>query len=308
MRALSLLAIAAITLTANAQNGSATVNGTTQAAASAAGQSAEQSAQSTGSLAASSQGANAAAQTANAGAANLAQSHAAANQASSVSAELTKNINSKNAKVGDEVVARTTSAAQLSDGTRLPKGTRLLGKVTEARAKSSSDHDSKLGFTFDRALLHDGRQIPIHTVLQSVSAPMNAAAMADMSQDSGLSAAPIAAGSSGSTRSGGLLGGTGSTLRSTGGLVSGTASNLGNSATNGVRSLGNGAVSATDNRPVSLSGSNSAGFTTSQIANLPGVMLNSSASGQNITFLSGTGKNIDLSSGTQMTLALSAEH
>src|ERR1700744_5716102 len=46
---------------------------------------------------------------------------------SSVSAELTRRIDTRNAKVGDQVLARTTSDTRLSDGTRLPRGTKLAG-------------------------------------------------------------------------------------------------------------------------------------------------------------------------------------
>ena len=55
------------------------------------------------------------------------QDHVAssATEASSVSAALTKSIDTKNAHVGDQVFAKTTSAAVLTDGTRLPKGTKL---------------------------------------------------------------------------------------------------------------------------------------------------------------------------------------
>jgi hypothetical protein len=55
--------------------------------------------------------------------------------AAAVSAELTKRIDTKNAKQGDEVDARVTDAAKLPDGTELPRGTKLKGKVTDVKAK-----------------------------------------------------------------------------------------------------------------------------------------------------------------------------
>jgi hypothetical protein len=70
-----------------------------------------------------------------------------------VNAELTKRIDAKKAKVGDTVEAKTTSAVKLPDGTELPKGTKLTGKVTDVRAKSNSDKTSHLAFNLDEALM-----------------------------------------------------------------------------------------------------------------------------------------------------------
>src|ERR1700736_1608105 len=91
--------------------------------------------------------------------------------ATTMSAALTKKLTSKNAKVGDSVSAKTLSEARLSNGTRLPKGTKLLGHVTEVQAKGGAHHDGHLAFLFDRAVLRDGQEIPIHAGLQSISAP-----------------------------------------------------------------------------------------------------------------------------------------
>jgi len=70
-------------------------------------------------------------------------------QATRISAELAKKIDAKDAKVGDEVVAKTTSEARLADGTKLPKGSKLVGHVTDVQAKSHDNHDSHVAFAFD---------------------------------------------------------------------------------------------------------------------------------------------------------------
>src|SRR5260370_3678216 len=92
-------------------------------------------------------------------------------EATTVSAALTQKLTSKNAKVGDSVSAKTLSEARLSNGTRLPKGSKLLGHVTEVQAKGGAHHDGHIAFLFDRAVLRDGQEIPIHARLQSISAP-----------------------------------------------------------------------------------------------------------------------------------------
>ena len=71
--------------------------------------------------------------------------------AASVSAELRKRIDTKNAKQGDEVDCRVRSTAKLPDETELPRGTKLIGKVTDVKAKSKEDKNSHLAFSIDRA-------------------------------------------------------------------------------------------------------------------------------------------------------------
>ena len=89
-----------------------------------------------------------------------------------ISAELTKDLDSKDAKVGDEVTARTTSAVMLANGVRLPVGARLIGEVTEVQMGSGGAPDGHLAFAFRRIVLSDGRQVGIHATLDSISAPL----------------------------------------------------------------------------------------------------------------------------------------
>ena len=53
---------------------------------------------------------------------------------SSVSGELEGKLDSKTAKVGDRVVLKTTEKVQTSDGTVIPRGSRLVGHVTQVQA------------------------------------------------------------------------------------------------------------------------------------------------------------------------------
>ena len=221
---------------------------------------------------------------------------ATVSQASNVSAELAQKIDSKNAKVGDEVVARTTSAAQL-EGTKLPKGTRLMGKVTEVQAKSREQHDGQLAFAFDRAVLRDGREIPIHASLRSISAPVSAAAMADSSDDFAATSAPVVANAGGSVRGGGLLGGGGAAIAQTGGLVGGATSAVASAPAHvagtaeGTMRTSTGLMSAT-------------GASAAAVTNLPG--LSAAASASSSAMLQATGRNVELSGGTQLVLGVSA--
>jgi hypothetical protein len=237
-------------------------------------------------------------------AAQAGHASASAAEATNVSAELTKKVDTKNAKVGDEVEAKTTGAAKLADGTKLPKGTKLLGKVTEAHARSSADKSSHLAFSLDRAVLRDGREIPVHAMLISLTRPsaMAASTADDMSMQSsgGVSGNASAAGES----RGGLLGGAGRTAGGAVGSATNTVGNVGStvrpdtdSALNGTRSLG-----------ADVAGNASSAVSLDHVAgtNMPGVTLSSATSTNSSGSLDAAGRNISLDSGTQMTLNIFA--
>ncbi len=99
------------------------------------------------------------------------QPAAAAPPASSpeIHATLDKIVHPKKAKVGDEVVARMTEPTKLKDGTELPKGTRIIGKVTDIKMKADKEGPSKLGLLFDKAQLKDGKEVPLSMALVSVA-------------------------------------------------------------------------------------------------------------------------------------------
>lgn len=86
-----------------------------------------------------------------------------------IHAVLEKLVHPKKVKVGDEVSARMTAPAKLKDGTELPKGTHIIGKVTEIKLKADKEGPSKLGLLFDRVQLKDGKEVPLIMALVSVA-------------------------------------------------------------------------------------------------------------------------------------------
>lgn len=86
-----------------------------------------------------------------------------------IHAVLEKMIHPKKVNVGDAVVARMTEPTKLKDGTELPKGTHLIGKVTEVKMKADKEGPSKLGVLFDKAQLKDGKEMPLTMALVSVA-------------------------------------------------------------------------------------------------------------------------------------------
>jgi hypothetical protein len=182
---------------------------------------------------------------------------ASAEQAANVSAQLTKSIDSKHAKVGEEVLAKTTRNATLADGTKLPKGSRLIGHVTQVQAKSRAQHDGQLAFSFDHAILRNGREVPIHAVMESIAAPAPLTASDDMMGGGDMGAGPAMAGGGGVmrggvSRGGGVLGGggglAGSAAAPVGGAMRGAANGAGNlagSTASGLNGAGQGTLNST---------------------------------------------------------------
>jgi hypothetical protein len=220
-----------------------------------------------------------------------------------VNAELTKKLDSKNAKVGDEVLAKTTSKARLADGTTLPKGTKLTGKVTDCQAKAGAEHASRLAFAFDHAVLHDGSQIPVHVALMSIAVPPPSASSQD---DATLG--PIGAGA-GAGAGGGLSGSPAVGLaRPVGSTVGGATRGVGSTVDNTAQTV-DGAVDTTAGATAaSVHAADSAGVVTGSVANLPGVTFSSAVQGSGEAVLQANGKNIELSSGTRLMLGVAASH
>ena len=213
--------------------------------------------------------------------------------------ELTKSLDTKKAKVGDEVTARVTQDVKSDGKVVVPKGSKLIGHVTEAKARTNESSESRLGMAFDRAVLKDGQEVALGAVVQALAPPANVAASA-MSQDSVGMSAPSAR-SGGSARSsgggglGGVVGGTTSAVGGTVGAVSNTAGSVAGSTT--------GAVGGTVNSATGLAANGTLGSTSQGVIGLQGLNLSSVTSGSaQASVISSTTQNVKLESGTQMLL------
>jgi hypothetical protein len=195
-------------------------------------------------------------------------------QAASVTAELTKGIDTKRAKVGDEVDAKTTNEAKLPDGTVLPKGTKLAGNVVDVTAKSKEQKNSHLVISLNRLVMKDGSDKPIRAAVTSVTAPASNQ-MADMPMSSGAGSSP----SGGASSAGG--GSTTASTPSTPSLPSSSMPSQAQSAEGGMLK------NANDRVPV---------------GNLPNVVLSAPSTPQSAGVLDGVGENISLQNGTKLTV------
>jgi hypothetical protein len=94
-----------------------------------------------------------------------------------ISAELASSLDSKKVKSGDAINARTTTDLKSTDGRIiLPKGTKIIGHVTQSSARNAGQPDSSLGLVFDKAILKSGQEIPLNDAgVQAVGAPPSSA-------------------------------------------------------------------------------------------------------------------------------------
>ena len=89
-----------------------------------------------------------------------------------INAELASSLDSKKVKSGDAINARTTTDLKSTDGRIiLPRGTKIIGHVTQASARNAGQPDSSLGLAFDKAVLKNGQEIPLNASVQAVGAP-----------------------------------------------------------------------------------------------------------------------------------------
>lgn len=214
-------------------------------------------------------------------------------QGTTIQAVLAKPVDSRKSKVGDEVVAKATQDVKSNGQMVVPKGTRLLGHVTEAKAKAKGESASALGIAFDKAVLKDGRELSLPLSIQAIAVTQPRAS-ADMESDS-MMASPAT--SAGGYASGGLLARTTAPV----GAVAGTATNtLGSSST----AAGGTVHGATEG----MTGSGVLTSSAHGVVGLPGLSLNANASSSaQGSVITSQNQNVHLESGTQMVLRVNAQ-
>src|SRR5258705_7390979 len=78
-----------------------------------------------------------------------------------IPAQLSKSVDAKKAKAGDKVEAKTTMDLLSHGQVVIPRDTKVIGHVTEAKPHSKESPESSVGLSFDRISLKDGRELPM---------------------------------------------------------------------------------------------------------------------------------------------------
>lgn len=229
-----------------------------------------------------------------------------------VNGELVGKLDSTSAKAGDSVVVKTRERVKTADGTDIPKGSRLMGRVTGVQARGEGKENSQIAIKFDHAELKGGQNMPIESVIQSVSPAASDSASTNggsygaptaggMSPNS--SAAPGSGAAGGGTATGGSMGNGGMngspTTSSSQGSMQSSRQDSGQS---GTVAPGGGSAPA----PGSIVARS--GNVAIRMTAIPGVLLANNVNGQPFSnasgMLLGARRDIKLDGGTQVVLAV----
>jgi hypothetical protein len=111
--------------------------------------------------------------------------------------ELTKTIDAKKVKSGDQVEAKVTQDLKTNNGDVLvPKDTKVVGRVTGAQARTKDQKESQVAIAFDHAVMKNGGDVPLPMSIQAVISP-NAMNGGNNNANSGSGSAPPTAPSGG---------------------------------------------------------------------------------------------------------------
>lgn len=207
-----------------------------------------------------------------------------------VSGQLQNTLDVQKARVGDQVLLKTTKAVKENGQTVIGKGSMLVGHVTEVSKKAKGDAASRIGVLFDR-LQQGGSQMPINAFITSITQANVAASVFNDDMQTSTSGSSTTRSSAGSSGNGALLGGVGNTVGGVTNTVGSTAGSIVNSTTRTVGTV-----------------TNTAGETLGSTAGVvrgPSISQSTSASAQGGSTLSMTGGNLRLDKGTTFNLAVS---
>jgi hypothetical protein len=236
-------------------------------------------------------------------------------------ATLSHPVDCKKNKPGDAVTAKNTEALTSNGQVVIPKGSRLVGHITEARqhekkGKNKQGQDSALGIAWDKAILRNGQEVPLNVSIQALAIAQGQASSTINDAEMPIGGSAMASGS-GSGR--GMLGGVGATgsgalgaATQPVGAVGSAAGGAVTSTTRGaVGSTASGAASATGTTTGTVGGLNAAGQFVSNsrgVFGLNGLSLTSAVSNstEGSLITSGT-QNVHLDSGTRMLLVVQGQ-
>ena len=269
------------------------------------------SAQSGASAQANKQGAQASGNSSGAAGAQAGHQSASLADGTAMNAALTSPVDAKKNKPGDPVHAKTTQATKSNGQVVIPKGSKLEGHVTDAKARGKDQSESSLGVVFDKAILKNGQEVPLNVAVQALASAQAVASETSPVADDSLAMGGAAAGNA-RTSGGGALGGVGSAAGGAvgaAGHATGTVGAVGNTAGN-VGGAAGGAVGSTTNvagaTRGAVGGLNSAGQLTSNsqgVFGLSGMTLQSvTSSNTQGSLITSTTRNVHLDSGTQLLL------
>lgn len=83
-------------------------------------------------------------------------------------AKIDGKLSTKNAKVGDTLSAKILRSWKLTDGTEIPKGSKITGKVALVKSKKDGNGTSMLSFRLDQIEIKGGAPVPVHGMVVAI--------------------------------------------------------------------------------------------------------------------------------------------
>lgn len=82
-----------------------------------------------------------------------------------------KTLDSSKLKQDETIEVETAGIFKLTDGTLVPKGSKLMGRVVTAKARSKGDSDSELTLAFGKLSIPGGKEFALTGTVQAVYPP-----------------------------------------------------------------------------------------------------------------------------------------
>jgi hypothetical protein len=98
---------------------------------------------------------------------------------STVFAVVLKRLDTKNASLNQELTLRTITDVILDGVVVIPTGSKVVGHVVEFATKGKESQQSILAIVIDKAMLENGREIPLQAIIAAVAAPEDGALPSD---------------------------------------------------------------------------------------------------------------------------------
>jgi hypothetical protein len=89
-----------------------------------------------------------------------------------VVAEFTRSVDARKVKRDDKIEARLTMDVLSRGEVLVPRGTRIVGHIIDARSRTRDTPDSRIELSFDQIVLKNGREIPLKASIQALGAPI----------------------------------------------------------------------------------------------------------------------------------------
>jgi hypothetical protein len=85
-----------------------------------------------------------------------------------IEAKVVVKVSTKTAKVGDLIAAKTLREYKVQDGTVIPKGSKIEGKLDAVQSKKAGNGDSLMSFRFDQIEVKGGATVPVHGLVVAI--------------------------------------------------------------------------------------------------------------------------------------------